>query len=270
MKRFLIAMGMLILQSLDVVSVRAQFSGDEIRREIIARWLQAAQDDDTAMLDRHLAYGINIDVQEDDGQTAVMKAAEYGCTEAVKYLIEQGALLDLQDWCCNTALIKASINGHDDLVKLLIAAKAKLTLRNSLGGTALIEAAVFGQTTTVRLLISAMKATYEAGAAYMTIDDLRELMLSDLINPLDIQDDSGRTALMEATLYGYAEIVALLIDAGANPLIKDCEGCTARMLLRQSSLKNKKEVLSALKGEAIFPAPKKRRVTHQIKSKTNI
>lgn len=245
MKRLAMALGVLVLQNLCVFAAQSQFS-----------------------------YGINIDVQDDDGQTALMKAAEYGHTELVAHLIKQDANLNLADCYGNTALIKASIHGYCDIVQLLIEAKAKLMRRNKLGGTALIEAATFGQCEVVKLLIPAIKAAYEANAdldvSYMNVDDLRQLMLRELLRPLDVQDNSGCTALMQAAVHGYTQIVALLIDAGADPLVKDNEGCTARVLVQHRLLKNKNEVLAVLQGETVQPILKKRRVYCQRKSKANI
>ncbi len=275
MKRLVIVLGMFVVESLWIIPVHTQLLyGDGIRQRIIARWLQAAQDNDIATFDSYVAHGINIDVQDDDEQTALMKAAEYGHAELVMRLITQGAHLNLADCYGNTALIKASIHGRCDIVQLLIEAKAKLMRRNKLGGTALIEAAAFGQCAVVKLLIPAIKAAYEVNAdidvSYMGIDDLRQLMLNELLNPLDVQDYEGRTALIQAAVHGYADIVTLLMDAGADPLVKDNEGFTAKTLVTRRYLKNKEEVRAALMGEKIQPAPKKRRVIYQRKSKINI
>jgi ankyrin repeat protein len=55
-------------------------------------------------------------------------------------------------------------------------------------------------------------------------------------------DDEGMTALIAATQKGYKDIVILLLEHGANPLLKDKKGKTAiayanveiKQLLRQA------------------------------------
>jgi ankyrin repeat protein len=196
-----------------------------------------------------------IDIQDDDGDTVLMRAALHGQTKIAMFLIAAGAKLNVQDLRGNTALIKAASCGNSDIVRLLIEAKADLTLKNRLGGTALIEASVFGQTEAVKLLIPAMQAAYEArlyaeGCTF-TIDTLRQQMIDDLIHPLDIQDTAGRTALMEAALYGHVNIVKLLIAAGADATILDNDGYTACFLVSHSRLTHKSEIFAALAAQHI-------------------
>jgi len=49
---------------------------------------------------------------------------------------------------------------------------------------------------------------------------------------VDAQDKSGNTALIQAARYGYADTVAILLDARANPQIYNAEGKNAIMLAR--------------------------------------
>lgn len=44
---------------------------------------------------------------------------------------------------------------------------------------------------------------------------------------LDLQAESGRTALMSAASAGHVEIVRALLDAGANANLKDIDGKSA-------------------------------------------
>ena len=67
-----------------------------------------------------LARGINIDEQDKNDQTALMKAALYGRVEVVKELVRAGATLDAQDtkWG-KTALQIAQKKGHTEIIAIL-------------------------------------------------------------------------------------------------------------------------------------------------------
>ncbi|MFA6262893.1 MAG: ankyrin repeat domain-containing protein [Candidatus Babeliales bacterium] len=210
-----------------------------------------------SLIDAHA----HLDIQNENGTTALMKASMYGHTEIAMRLISSRAKLDVQDWCGNTALIKAAACGNSDIVRLLIEFKADLTLQNDSGETALIAAAMFGQTESVKLLIPAMKAEYEPrfyiDRRNVDVDLVRQAMIDDLIHPLDMQNTMGRTALMEAALYGHAEIVRFLIDAGADPCVQDNDGETAHFLVMHGCLTTTAEILAALENRQNLCGEKK-------------
>lgn len=73
--------------------------------------------------------------------TALMRAAENGNLEIVKYLIEHRANVNLHNWARETALMFAARNGHLDVVKYLIeVGKADKDVVSQFGRTALAEA----------------------------------------------------------------------------------------------------------------------------------
>ena len=84
-----------------------------------------------------VAQGINIDVRDEWGNTALIHAALNGSLEPVQELIRAGAALDVQknndyaDKGCNgyTALACAAMNGHLEAVQELIRAGAALDVR---------------------------------------------------------------------------------------------------------------------------------------------
>ena len=95
-----------------------------------------------------------------------------------------------------TALIAAAHLGHAEVVRTLIRAGAPLDHVNNLGWTALIESIVLGDggprhTETLRALV-------EAGAN------------------VNLVDRGGQTPLALARARGYAEMAAILRDAGAR------------------------------------------------------
>ena len=95
-----------------------------------------------------------------------------------------------------TALIAAAHLGHVEIVRTLIAAKAPLDHVNNLGWTALIESIVLGNGGNNHT--DTLKALVEAGA------------------DVNIADRHGATPLALARARGYAEMVTILLAAGAK------------------------------------------------------
>ena len=80
-------------------------------------------------------------------------AAENGYTEAVIILAEEGMDVNLTDVHGRTALYKAAKGGHSQTVKALIECGADANKRNRTGGTALHCAAEYNQVSTVKVLL---------------------------------------------------------------------------------------------------------------------
>src|SRR5690606_2102738 len=93
----------------------------------------------------------NIDIQNSDGDTALMMASQYGNTEIVKLLIENNANIHIKDNNGETALIWALRCGYIKTVKLLIENNANINIHNSDGDTDLMGVLYHGHV--VKLLI---------------------------------------------------------------------------------------------------------------------
>ena len=66
-----------------------------------------------------LSRGRALDIQDDDGNTPLIIAAEGGRADVVQMLLEHGAQRSIQNRQGLTALDAAATNGHDDTVRLL-------------------------------------------------------------------------------------------------------------------------------------------------------
>ena len=84
--------------------------------------------------------GVDLNVQNNKGMTALIIACEAGCVELTEELIKAGANLNIRSLPSNTALMHALTENKTDCVMKLVKAGAKLNIQGSNGETALIKA----------------------------------------------------------------------------------------------------------------------------------
>jgi len=135
-----------------------------------------------------------------DGATALHYAALYGHTEVADILLDRGADLEARDAEFDATPIGwANEKGHKNLV-------AHLSDRGAL-------------------------VSIDRAAAFGMIDLIREYILEGTEH-LNTQGGFG-TPLHEAALWGYPEIVSLLLDSGADPAVESADGRTALAIARE-------------------------------------
>jgi ankyrin repeat protein len=99
-----------------------------------------------------LGAGAQVDQKNKRGESALMRAASQGQTEAVRALImcrvklKLGADPNVQDQDGQTALMEAAGRGKSDVVAELLGAGAQVDQKNKRGESALMRAASQGQT----------------------------------------------------------------------------------------------------------------------------
>jgi ankyrin repeat protein/predicted Ser/Thr protein kinase len=136
--------------------------------------------------------------------------------------------LDLQDVDGETALIKAVEQRDMRLVRLLIEDGADPSLEDHQGRTARDTAESLNSDAIAGYLAKAMPDLHTA-AARGDVTHIRSLLLSDSsVDPND-KDLAGRTALMRAAKSGQVTAVLTLLLLGANVDETDSEGRTALM-----------------------------------------
>lgn len=152
-----------------------------------------------------IAAGANVNVANDEGETALMMAAAAGSVETTKILLAAGATINAKDRQGQTALMFASEIGGAERVKTLIDSGASVSARDDHGRTALMYAAKN---------LYALEALAAAGS------------------DVNAFDDEGQTALMIAAQARTAETITALLKAGASVNAEDKHGRTALMYVK--------------------------------------
>jgi len=181
-------------------------------------FINAAAKNNILLVNEFIKSGIDINIEDNVGNTALHVASLMDNKEIVKQLIESGANLDIKNHDGKTALYIAALMDNEEIVKQLIDKGASLNIKDHDGKTALYIATFKENEEIVKQLIDA-----EAD--------------------LNIQDNKGKTALYIATLKGNKEIVKQLIGAKADLNIPSNDGNTA---LHVASLMDNKEIVKQL------------------------
>ncbi|PKL78468.1 MAG: hypothetical protein CVV27_03240 [Candidatus Melainabacteria bacterium HGW-Melainabacteria-1] len=196
----------------------------------------AAAKDQLELLDFLLSQGLALDGTGSDGKTALAHAAESGALAAVKFLASKGAKLNTQDSMQYTPLLYASQGGYTDVIRYLLEKGADPKQKDDSNNSALHMAANSGEPTALHLLLEQgldpnAQNKEKQTPLMLAIKQPKATELARLLlakgAKLDTQDDLDKTALIKAVAEGHLAPVQLLIEAGANPYIKDIEGNTA-------------------------------------------
>ena len=196
--------------SLALASGSLAASGEAVSETPLHR---AAATDDVATIKTLLSESVNIDARDGAGATALLVAVHGNRIGAAGALIEAGADVNAKDKIQDSPYLYAGARGHLDILKLTLANGADLKSTNRYGGTALIPAAERGHVATVRTLL-------RAGVA---VDHVNRLHWTALLEAILLGDGGAR----------HAQIVQLLLEAGADPELADGDGVTPLAHARQ-------------------------------------
>ncbi|MFF4447616.1 ankyrin repeat domain-containing protein [Streptomyces sp. NPDC001502] len=169
--------------------------------------LDGARRGDAAAVGAALAAGAAVEARDEELRTPLLLAALGGHVAVAELLVAAGADPNAPDSREDSPWLVTGVTGSVRMMRLLLPAGPDLKQRNRFGGISLIPAAERGHTAYVRAVLDA------------TDTDV------DHVNRL------GWTALLEAVILGdggprHEEIVAVLLGAGADPLLPDHEGVT--------------------------------------------
>ncbi|MCG8572112.1 MAG: ankyrin repeat domain-containing protein [Spirochaetes bacterium] len=171
-----------------------------------------------------------------NGKTLLMEAARVKAYDIAKYLIENNADINLQDKQGNSALVYAIERGRDEIALLLLENGADIKLKAK-SKKIFVMACENGDTEVLKKLIDKglkIKEYDDHGRNGLMValynnrrDDFVEYLCSLGIN-VNEKDDSGDTPLLMISRFAHAEdYMEILLKYGADPNIKDKKGKTA-------------------------------------------
>ncbi|WP_314247330.1 ankyrin repeat domain-containing protein [Streptomyces kutzneri] len=169
--------------------------------------LDGARRGDAAAVGAALAAGAAVETRDEELRTPLLLAALGDHVAVAELLVAAGADPNAPDSREDSAWLVTGVTGSVRMMRLLLPAGPDLKRRNRFGGISLIPAAERGHTAYVRAVLDATD---------IEVDHVNRL---------------GWTALLEAVILGdggprHEEVVAVLLGAGADPLLPDHEGVT--------------------------------------------
>ncbi|XP_014446781.1 ankyrin repeat domain-containing protein 29 isoform X2 [Tupaia chinensis] len=172
--------------------------------------------------------GADINLQREDGGTALLAASQYGHMQVVETLLKHGANIHDQLYDGATALFLAAQGGYLDVIRLLLSSGAKVNQPRQDGTAPLWIASQMGHSEVVRVMLlrgADRDAARNDGttallkAANKGYNDVIEELLK--FSPTLGILKNGTSALHAAVLSGNIKTVALLLEAGADPGLRN-------------------------------------------------
>ncbi|CAL1538046.1 unnamed protein product [Lymnaea stagnalis] len=218
------------------------------------------------ILQHLLRAGARTSGTDDDGNTALMLAAEKGFLEMARILLKKGANVNAVNNAGQTALL-LSIRpcGASDMISLLVANKADVNAQCKNGHTALIEALERKDLDAVKVLIDAGAdmGKLRTSKSETAMDVAKRLGIAKVVLLLKEERGAGKykknnklTALMKAALTCNVDAVGLLLDCSFTDVNRTVsEGSTLMQVVRALSKTNvndvKKKIATASRIEII-------------------
>lgn len=228
----------------------------------------AARNGDTALIEKVLSAGVEVNSKNRYGATALSFATDRGHVEAVKVLLKHGADPNLKDSFYNaTPFLWAASEGNLEIIRLMVENGADLSAASTLGW-----ASSSGNPDVIRFLI-------EKGAPGAKRILLRSISREDtamaraILETAKLEEDELSEALVEAKTKNLKTTVEELVEMGAREMdapdaVPELERFTgdfeSEVVAAKLEIKNAQLMISfgggaavALeqRGEATFTAP---------------
>lgn len=221
------------------IEVTRQLDGDELvwhyagfvarlrRVDANEELLTAAATNDLTRARQALTALADVNTRDHRGRTPLLLAAAADHVEMAQLLVDAGGDPNAMDDRHDTPWLVTGVTGSVAMLEVLLPAGADLTIRNRYGGVSVIPASERGH-----------------------VDYVRRVVQTDI--DVNHRNDIVWTALLEAVILGdgsetYAEIIRILLAAGADPSIPDREGVTA---LEHAERLGHTRLVAVLKGTA--------------------
>ena len=180
------------------------FGTEPLQREITLLLFEASKKSCGALVQELIAMDAAVDARDRSASTPLMKAAEAGHLDIVKYLESIGGDINHHSLRGKTALLVAVRSNRAKVVKYLLQQGADPNIRSLDNVTPLSAACFDGNTRLIKYLL-------DAGA-----------------NP-DMQDGTGKSPIIYAAAKGFSNVVKTLIEKGVDPNKSYGSGLTALM-----------------------------------------
>ncbi|XP_078009590.1 ankyrin repeat domain-containing protein 29 isoform X2 [Phascolarctos cinereus] len=162
---------------------------------------------------------VDVDCRDSHGTTLLMVASYAGHIDCVRELVLQGADINLQRESGTTALFFAAQQGHNDVVRFLFEFGASTEFRTKDGGTALLAASQYGHMRVVETLLKYGANIHDQlydGTAPLWIAS--QMGHSEVVRVMllrgadrDAARNDGTTALLKAANKGYNNVIEELL-----------------------------------------------------------
>jgi len=162
-------------------------------------------------------HDAHIETRNEYGQTPLMMACKQNRLEAVKLLLHY-------DHDSHEATSSSSSSSEAAVAVKAETDPASVNLKNDYGDTALLVAVKHGRSAIVKYLLSECLVVSSSGSNRISSNSNNDSS-SSIANSskqkqeidLEEEDGEGNTALIIARLFGYTEIIDLLLEKGADP-----------------------------------------------------
>ncbi|PNI65244.1 ANKS1B isoform 3 [Pan troglodytes] len=208
-----------------------------------------------------LQYEASTNVADNKGYFPIHLAAWKGDVEIVKILIHHGpshSRVNEQNNENETALHCAAQYGHSEVVAVLLEELTDPTIRNSKLETPLDLAALYGRLRVVKMIISAHPNlmscnTRKHTPLHLAARNGHKAVVQVLLEAgMDVscQTEKG-SALHEAALFGKVDVVRVLLETGIDANIKDSLGRTVLDILKEHPSQKSLQIATLLQGETV-------------------
>lgn len=192
-------------------------------------FLNAAEQGQLEILKSCLEKGVDINITNRLGRTAIVNASLNKHYECVSFLINAGADINKQDQTCFNPFLLSCLNNDLTLLRLVLPANPNLDLLTRFGGVGITPASEKGHVEIVRELLEKTEINvnhtnfvgWTPLLEAIVLNDggekqqqIVKLLLEHGANP-HMTDKYGKKPLELAKEKGYTEIADLLIAAGA-------------------------------------------------------